>query len=68
MDAPKGYNIPTGIAKYNIVRDYAGYSETMKFIIKYGGTALKIILGILTLGTVSSLLTGLLELLKSGIP
>ena len=68
MDAPKEYNIPTGTLEYDIVRDYSGYPDWLKTIIEYGSEFIEKILEYFELDAVSTGFSGILELLKSGVP
>ena len=71
VDAPKEYNIPTGVAKYDIVRDYAGYPGWLKVLIKVGSWLVDKLLDIFSFAGGEYVKYGLkavLELLKSGVP
>ena len=50
------------------MRDYAGYPEILKYIIKFAGPVLKVVLGVLSFGTLYGVISGILEILKSGVP
>ena len=68
VDAPKEYNIPTGVLTYDIVRDYSGYPGWLKTVIKYGSEVIETVLEFFGLDAISTGLKLILELLKSGVP